>query len=150
MAAGGGGGQLAYAVDDLAATVAAVRARGVAVRDPEVGSWRSSTTGATASWKAAWLDEGPGGWRPFFIQYPSPRRYSGDWTLGSIELEVPDPAAAAEWLARVVGVEPAAAPGCAIRFTAGRLDRITRVVLDGTGGPVGDFLGIRYERGSAH
>src|SRR6478672_6520749 len=30
MAAGGGGGQFAYAVDDLAATVAAVRSRGIA------------------------------------------------------------------------------------------------------------------------
>jgi len=141
MAAGGGGGQFAYAVDDLAATVAGVRARGIAVRDPEIGSWTSSTTGAVEKWQSAWLDEGPGGWRPFFIQYPSPRRRSGAWSFRGIELEVPDPDQARSWLARVLGFEPAE-----ITFTRGPRDRIVRVVLQGTGGPAGEFLGITYDR----
>lgn len=108
---------------------------------------------ARETWWAAWLDEGPGGWRPFFIQYPSTRaerranraRVPG-WSFHEVGIEVPDPSASAAWLGRVLGVDPADAPGCTIRFAAGPRDRITRVVLYGVEGPIGDFLGITYGR----
>jgi hypothetical protein len=40
------------------------------------------------------------------------------------------------------------APGCTVRFAAGPLDRVTRIVLDGGEGPIGEVLGVRYERGA--
>jgi hypothetical protein len=33
-----------------------------------------------------------------------------------------------------------------VRFEFGPTDRITRIVLDGTQGPIGDVFGVRYER----
>jgi catechol 2,3-dioxygenase-like lactoylglutathione lyase family enzyme len=161
--AGGGALQFAFEVDDLEAVVADVRRRDIAIRDPAAGSIRYQS-GDTAGWETAWVDEGPG-WRPFFIRYP--RRYDErlasrrlqqppppDWSFRAVVLETPDPPAAAAWLARLLGVRSTlvdgnlevAAVGCAVRFTHGPADRITRIVLDGTQGPVGDVFGVRYER----
>ena len=164
MAAGGGALAFAFEVDDLSSTVAEARQRGVAVRDPEVGTARRASDGATVSWQAAWLDEGPG-WRPFFIQYPRPhgerlaRRSAQsdpatDWTFGAIVVETPEPEPAATWLARVLGATAAHADGtptvavlgCTVRFVVGPRDRVTQIELNGPGGPIGDVLGVTYGR----
>jgi hypothetical protein len=162
MAAGGGGLQFAFEVDDLDAVVADVRSRGIEIRAPDTGSIRYPS-GNTASWRAAWVDEGPG-WRPFFIQYPAarPERLTRrrqdpallDWSFRAIDLETPDPASSAVWLSRVLGLESRSSDGapelpafgCVVRFVPGTRDRIGRIVLAGTGGPVGELFGVRYER----
>jgi hypothetical protein len=162
MLAGGGALQFAFEVDDLAVVVGDVRRRGVSMRDPAPGSIRYPS-GNVAAWEAAWVDEGPG-WRPFFVRYEVPRgdRLARlqlqvppppDWAFCTVVLETPDPPAAAAWLARLLGVgstldgaHQVAALGCDVRFTRGPADRITRIVLDGTEGPVGDVFGVRYER----
>jgi hypothetical protein len=109
--------------------------------------------------------EGRRCWRPFFIRYPAlhddrlaSRRLQQppppDWSFRAIVLETPDPPTAAAWRARPLGVRTThvdrapqvAAFGCAVRFTSGPADRIIRIVLNGTQGPVGDVFGVRYER----
>jgi hypothetical protein len=163
MLAGGGALQFAFEVDDVAAVVADVRRRGLVVRDPAAGSIRYPS-GKTSAWETTWVDEGPG-WRPFFIRYPAPRaeRLAQrlllqppllDWAFRTVVLETPDPLASANWLARLLGVRSTvvngapevAAFGCAVRFVSGAADRVTRIVLDGTEGPVGNVFGVRYER----
>jgi hypothetical protein len=164
MAAGGGALQFAFEVEDIAAIGAALRHRGVDVGDPRVGTWQRNTDGATFSWEAAWVIDGPA-WRPFFIHYPARRAENlvrrrseharlPDWSFHRLDLETTEPMASAEWLGRVLdlrvgsanGMPEIAAPGCTIRFVAGPADRVTRVVLDGTDGPLGDVAGVRYER----
>ena len=164
MRDGGGALQFAFEVDDLAATVAAVRGRGVRIGDPQIGSWQSATDGSTATWQAAWVDEGPG-WRPFFIQYPPERaerrarqRAEGlslpDWSFRRLDLETPDPDGSAAWLARVLGVTVGRAEGlpelpahgCGVRLVPGPRDRVVRIVLEGSEGPVGHLFGVEYHR----
>jgi hypothetical protein len=80
-------------------------------------------------------------------------------------LETPDPLASANWLARLLGVRSTAvngAPevaafGCVVRFVSGAADRVTRIVLDGTEGPVGNVVrralrarGMIHAPGSHH
>jgi catechol 2,3-dioxygenase-like lactoylglutathione lyase family enzyme len=163
MAAGGGALQFAFEVDDLDAVVAAVRSRGIAIRDPAAGSI-VFPGGNTAGWQAAWVDEGPG-WRPFFIRYAVPRAERlarrraqqpplMDWAFCSVVLETPDPASSAAWLARLLGLELAPvdgvpaldAFGCIVQFVSGPADRIAEIVLDGSEGPLGDVFGVRYQR----
>ncbi|HEY1297659.1 MAG TPA: VOC family protein [Chloroflexota bacterium] len=161
MLAGGGALQFAFEVDDVEAVVADVRGRGIVMRNAAADSIRYPN-GNTAQWQTAWVDEGPG-WRPFFIRYPTPRgdrlasrrqQQQSDWSFQAVVLETPDPTAAATWLARLLGVgstlvdgaPQVAAFGCAVRFEFGPTDRITRIVLDGTQGPIGDVFGVRYER----
>jgi Glyoxalase-like domain len=164
MLASGGALQFAFEVDDVVAVVADVRRRGVVIGDPAAGAIRYPN-GNTAAWETAWVDEGPG-WRPFFIRYPTPRSERlamrrlqqqplPDWSFRAIGLETPDPPVAAAWLARLLGVGSTLvdgapqvdASGCAVRFASGPADRIIRIVLDGTQGPVGEVFGVRYERG---
>jgi catechol 2,3-dioxygenase-like lactoylglutathione lyase family enzyme len=159
----GGALQFAFEVDDLASAVADVRSRGIEISDPQVGTLDLGS-GGTVSWQAALITEGPG-WRPFFIQYATPRterlrvaheRSSPlmDWRFRRLDLETPNPAQSANWLARVLGVQrewsdgmtEVPAFGCRVRFVPGHLDRVTRILLDGTEGPMGDFIGVRYER----
>jgi hypothetical protein len=161
--AAGGALQLAFEVDDLAAVVASVRGRGISISEP-LQARSAGTDGAAYSWRAAWVTEGPG-WRPFFIQYETRRaerladaHRTGtpllDLSFHRVDLETPDTASAGRWLARVLGVQLAwsdgmtevPATGCRVRFVPGTADRVTRVVLEGTEGPVGDFWGVRYER----
>lgn len=175
MMAGGGALQFAFEVDDLAPVVADVRSRGIEVSDPIVGAI-DQPNGVTHTWQAAWVNEGPG-WRPFFIQYAAPRderlirasphgRQLADWTFRRLDLETPDPDAASEWLARVLGVEPGRlegstdrltgltdsitpevpAFGCRVRFLPGPSDRIIRIVLDGPDAPDAELAGVHYQR----
>jgi catechol 2,3-dioxygenase-like lactoylglutathione lyase family enzyme len=163
MAAGGGALQFAFEVDDLARVVREVRQRGVEITDPLPETYQAAD-GRTYGWEAAWVVEGPG-WRPFFIRYADRRperltrarqnhRTLGDWSFRRVDLETPDPASAGRWLARVLGVQRAwsdgmtevPASGCRVRFVPGTADRVTRVVLEGTEGPVGDLWGVQYER----
>jgi hypothetical protein len=163
MAAGGGALQFAFEVEDLAPIVADVRSRGVEIGDPLSETYHGAD-GRTYAWQAAWVSEGPG-WRPFFIQYEHRRADRlaraeeqncrlADWRFHRFDLETPDPAAAARWLARVLGVQRAWAEGapevpafgCQVRFLPGPADCITRVVLDGPEAPVGELAGVHYER----
>ena len=121
--------------------------------------------GRTAEWEAAWVDEKPG-WRQFFYPVPGAPRGTPRPALTAVAaaaaglgvsrvvLETPDPMAPANWLARLLGVmstvvngaPEVAAFGCAVRFMSGAADRVTRIVLDGTEGPVGKVIGVHYER----
>lgn len=159
-----GGGALAFGVlvDDVTATVADLRSRGVRVGDPQAGSIRR-TDGSTGVWHTASLQDGPR-WAPFFINYGSPidqwtarfqkQGFPKDpWVLHGVTAQVPDPAASASWLGDVfaldaVRIGPDAAevrlPGCPIMFARGLADRITAVVLTGPGAPHGSVAGLRY------
>jgi catechol 2,3-dioxygenase-like lactoylglutathione lyase family enzyme len=154
--AAGGALQFAFEVNDMPSTVAAVRDRGIEITDPSVGTIEQPG-GAIGRRENAWVIEGPG-WRPFNIKYPRPRaeRLANrtavpDWAFHSLDLSTPDPGASAAWLRRVLGIPAASnhdvdAFGCTIHFVPGEVDRITRIVLDGTEGPIGDVFGVRYER----
>ena len=159
-----GGGVLAFGVlvDDIRATVANLRSRGVPVGDPEDGSIER-TDGSTGVWQSALLQGGPR-WAPFFINYGLPiddwaARFrelgfpKDPWALQGVTVQVPDPSASASWLADVCGLDAlrigqdaaqVALPGCAITFARGPADRITAVVLTGPGAPRGSVAGLRY------
>lgn len=160
----GGALQCIFEVDDLEATVAEVRSRGISVSDPAVASFERAE-GGTYTWRTARITEGPG-WRPFFIQYPTPRaerlaqahktgRSFGDWSFERIYLTTPDPDAAADWLARVLGVRSQladgwpelSASGCNIRVVEGATDRITRISLRGPDAPFGMLAAVFYDDG---
>jgi catechol 2,3-dioxygenase-like lactoylglutathione lyase family enzyme len=126
IARGGGLRYLALQSDDLAADVAAMRRRGVAVDDPTEGG-RRTPAGQELRWRAARL--GADNALPiFFIQHltplaerrpPVPR--PGEHPNGALRLErayiaVPDVAKAAQTYARVLGVPaPRAERGTVIR-----------------------------------
>ena len=159
-----GGGALAFGVlvEDLAATVADLRSRGVRVGDPQAGSIRR-TDGSTGEWHTASLHDGPR-WAPFFINYGFPvdqwtarfreQGFPKDpWVLHGVTVQVPDPAASASWLGDVLALDavrtgPDAAevrlPGCPVMFARGLADRITAVVITGPGAPQGSVAGLRY------
>jgi catechol 2,3-dioxygenase-like lactoylglutathione lyase family enzyme len=159
-----GGGALAFGVlvDDVTATVADLRSRGIRVDDPQAGSIRR-TDGSTGVWHYAALQDRPG-WAPFFINYGLPidqwtarSRDQGfpkdPWALHGVTVQVPDPAASASWLGNVFALDVARIgqdaaevrlPGCAITFACGPADRITAVVLTGPGAPQGSVAGLRY------
>ena len=158
-----GGGALAFGVlvDDVTATVADLRSRGVRVGDPQAGSIRR-TDGSTGVWHTASLQDGPRS--PFFINYGSPidqwtarfekQGFPKDpWVLHGVTAQVRDPAASASWLGDVfaldavrIGPSTARSPaaGCPIMFARGLADRITAVVLTGPGAPHGSVAGLRY------
>ena len=104
-----GGGALAFGVlvDDMTATVADLRSRGVRVGDPQAGSIRP-TDGSTGVWHHATLQDRPR-WAPFFINYGLPidqwtarSREQGfpkdPWALHGVTVQVLDPAVSARWL----------------------------------------------------
>jgi catechol 2,3-dioxygenase-like lactoylglutathione lyase family enzyme len=162
-----GGGALAYGVlvDDVAATVAELRARGIPVDDPQAGSIER-TDGSTGAWHAASLQDGPA-WAPFFINYGSPidqwtarfreQGFPKDpWALHGVTVQVPDPAARANWLGNVFDLDvvhfgqdatEVPLPGCTIAFARGPANRITTVALTGPGAPKGAVAGLRYRPG---
>jgi hypothetical protein len=162
LRSGGGAGAFGVLVADVTATVADLRSRSVAVDDPQAGSIRR-TDGSTGGWQSAGLQHGPG-WAPFFINYGLPvdqwtarfreQGFPKDpWSLQSLRVEVPDPAASATWLADIFGLDVARIgqdvaevrlPGCAITFARGPADRITAVVLTGPGAPEGPVAGLHY------
>lgn len=162
-----GGGALAFAVliDDVAATVAQLRSRGVSVEDEQSGSIEQPD-GSTITWSLAFISEGPA-WAPFFINYGAPlgewgttgsgepEFAVGPWSLDHIVVEVSDPAGSANWLAGVLGLSvpegagdavEVALPGCMIAFVGGPANRPTGVVLAGAHAPVGEVAGLRYLR----
>jgi catechol 2,3-dioxygenase-like lactoylglutathione lyase family enzyme len=111
LARGGGLRYVALQSDDLAADVAAMRARGVDVGDPTPGG-RTTPAGQEFRWLAAQL--GPGNALPiFFIQHLTPiaerrRGHTGDHPnraqrLERVYITVPDVAKAAETYGRVLG-----------------------------------------------
>lgn len=162
LRSGGGVGAFAVLVADMAATVADLRSRGVPVDDPQAGSIRRAD-GSTGAWQTAGLRHGPG-WAPFFINYGFPvdewtarfreQGFPKDpWSLQSVKVEVADPAASANWLADIFGLDvvrigqdvaEVRLPGCAITFARGPADRITAVVLSGPGAPEGPVAGLHY------
>lgn len=162
LRSGGGVGAFAVLVADVAATVADLRSRGVAVDDPRAGSIRRAD-GATGTWQSARLQHGPR-WAPFFINYGLPidawtarvREHGfpkDPWSLQGVTVEVPDPLASASWLGDVLGLDVGRVahdvtgvrlPGCAISFARGPADRITAVVLTGPGAPNGPVAGLHY------
>jgi catechol 2,3-dioxygenase-like lactoylglutathione lyase family enzyme len=164
LRAGGGGLAFAVLVSDIAAAVTELRSRGVNVTDPRVGSLQR-TDGSTKTWELAFLPEGPP-WRPFLINYGVPEEewrahFRGQgfpidpWSLDHLVVEAPDPAASADWLARLMGLPVVQVgsgavgvplPGCTIRFARGSADRITQVVLTGADAPVGQVAGLYYRR----
>jgi Glyoxalase-like domain len=104
-----GGGALAFGVlvDDVAATVADLRSRGVRAGDPRAGSIRR-TDGSTGVWHYAGLQDRPR-WAPFFINYglragqwasrfPEQGFPKDPWALHGVTVQVRDPAASASWL----------------------------------------------------
>ena len=112
LAKGGGFRYVAVQSDDLAADVAAMRARGVDVSDAADGE-RRTPSGVTLRWKAARL--GPRNPLPiFFIQHltslaerrgPEPGKHpNGALRVDRVYIAVPDVAAAAETYSRVLGV----------------------------------------------
>ncbi|HXA97753.1 MAG TPA: VOC family protein [Candidatus Dormibacteraeota bacterium] len=114
LARGGGFRTVAVQSDDLAADVAAMRARGVQVGDVRDGG-RRTPGGQELRWKSAQLE--PAGAFPiFFIQHLTPieerRRQvakAGDHPNGALRVDrvyitVPDVAAAAQGYSRVLGV----------------------------------------------
>lgn len=160
-----GGGALAFAVlvDDVTATAAQLRSRGVGVEDEQSGSIEQSD-GTTASWALAFISEGPP-WAPFFINYGAPINEwgasgeqelpVGPWSLDHIVVEVPDPVGSANWLADVLGLSVSqraqdavevGLPGCTIDFAGGPANRPVGVVLAGARTPVGEVAGLRYLR----
>jgi hypothetical protein len=162
LRSGGGVGAFGILVADVAATVADLCSRGVPVDDPQAGSVRRAD-GSTGVWQSAMLQHGPR-WAPFFINYGLPidqwtarfreQGFPKDpWSLQSVRVEVPDPAASASWLADIVGLDvlPIAQdvaevrlPGCAITFARGPADRITAVVLTGGCAPNRPVAGLHY------
>jgi Glyoxalase-like domain len=162
LLAGGGAGAFAVLVADVAATVADLRSRGVAVDDPQVGLVRRAD-GTVGVWQSASLRHGPR-WAPFFINYGRPiddwaARFRGQgfpkdpWSLHGVTVEVTDPPASASWLGDIVGLDAVRIgqdvtevrlPGGAISFARGPADRITDVVLTGRGAPKGSVAGLRY------
>ena len=50
----------------------------------------------------------------------------------------------------VNGAPEVAAFGCAVRFVSGSADRVTRIVLDGTEGPVGNVFGVLFGFANFH
>jgi hypothetical protein len=159
-----GGGALAFGVlvDDVAATVADLRSRGVRAGDPRAGSIRR-TDGSTGVWHYAGLQDRPR-WAPFFINYglrvgqwAARFREQGfpkdPWALHGVTVQVRDPAASASWLGNVFALDAVhigqdtvevRLPGCAITFARGPADRITAVLLSGPGAPQGSVAGLRY------
>jgi catechol 2,3-dioxygenase-like lactoylglutathione lyase family enzyme len=167
LRAGGGGLAFAVLVSDVAASVAALRARGVSVTDAQAGSLRQPD-GSTVTWALAFLSEGPA-WAPFLINYGVPAeewsaRFRGPgfpidpWSLDQLVLEASDPAGSASWLAGVLGLPVVQVgqgavgvplPGCTVAFAHGPANRITRVVLAGADAPVGEVAGLRYLRSTS-
>jgi catechol 2,3-dioxygenase-like lactoylglutathione lyase family enzyme len=128
LRAGGGALPFAVLVDDVAATLQALRARGFDAGDPVPGSIELPD-GATATWTAGSLRNAPA-WAPFFINYGGtaaeerrarfPVRTNQDaiyggveavrnkrpgWAIDHLVLETPDPASATDWLADVLGLQ---------------------------------------------
>jgi catechol 2,3-dioxygenase-like lactoylglutathione lyase family enzyme len=114
LARGGGFRYVAVQSDDLAADVAAMRARGVDVSDPVPGG-RRTPAGKELRWKSAPL--GPKNPLPiFFIEHLTPvdeRRgqFAGAWThpngvlrIDRVYIAVPDVNAAAETYGTVLGM----------------------------------------------
>ena len=126
LARGGGFRYVAVQSDDLAADVAAMRARGVELSDPAAGA-RRTPAGQELRWSAAAL--GPGNPLPiFFVQHLTPLQErqrqvprAGEHPNGVLRADrvyivVPDLAPAAATYARVLGLPvPAIQRGAVIK-----------------------------------
>lgn len=119
LAQGGGAGNFAVAVPDLAAASERLRARGLPVSEGQLGQ-RLRPDGTLLHWQTATFADGPE-WRPFLIQWGQSdderladlqaRGISAPHALGYLRLDhlvvtCPDPASDADWLGRLVGVQP--------------------------------------------
>ncbi|BDG59812.1 VOC family protein [Caldinitratiruptor microaerophilus] len=164
---GGGAATFAVAVPDMARAAAELRARGLAVGEPEPGR-RVRPDGSELRWRTAALTGGPE-WRPFLIQWeqPDPERLAdlrargidaphplGEVQMRHIVIASRDPAGDAEWCAHLTG-HPARREGagwrvplagCDIVLVAadagvadGEAPRITRLVL---AGPIARRIGL--------
>lgn len=169
LSAGGGARMFAVSVDDLDATVARLRAAGLALGDVFDGA-RQRPDGSLVTWRTARLAEGPA-WRPFFIEWGAPlaqreadlrrrgivRSPQDRWGLRHVVVETPDPQAGLAWLSRALDLpvlslgsdgDAVPLPGAYVAIRAGAQDRISRLLFAGEG-PVGTVAGLGFERQAA-
>lgn len=150
-----GGGALTFAIDvtDAAAVAARLKATGHQVLEVPV-----QIDGVPVGFTEVFLLEGPS-WLPFFITYSDRDKLAelmegridrGDFDLGQLVIEVPDPSAAARWLGDLLGIEPhknkIALPGLALAFKDGPADAITEVIVTGRTPLDVTLDGLRYLR----
>lgn len=143
-------------MDDIDTTVARLRAEGLTLRDPMVGTI-AFDDGAIGSWSLAPMQDAPA-WAPFFTNYgrtPEERRRGRDraaspWQVEVLRVETPDPVTSARWMARALGStangQHVPAGDVTFAFVAGPRDRIVEIELNGDGSPVGEVNGLGYRR----
>ncbi|HEY3060549.1 MAG TPA: VOC family protein [Chloroflexota bacterium] len=147
-----GPGWLGYALRsaDLETSVSEIRARGLAIGDPQPGR-RMRPDGVELSWRTASFDDAMwGGLLPFLIQHSGspPTPASG---ISAVEVGVKDLAASIPTYTRLIGQEPerqqdsAAWPledGSTVRLVRGATDGLAAITI-GEGKRQVDVLGAR-------
>lgn len=157
-----GGGALPFGIRTTALRTELARLQGVGIAKVAVDTASiERPDGSTATWRMAVIPDGPR-WTPFLIDYGLPEeqavaRYGGlhGPLQQRITIETPDVGASADWLSRILGLQPTAQSGggvllgldnCAISLVAGPAQAIVQVALAGPDAPSGQIRGLRFVR----